>query len=94
MTLIENGEVFTPEAIGRASVLSGDGTILKVGTISRTVVEALEVELDVVDADGCFVVPGFIDPHHALSILINHYHCPQVTAPTYLGNSFLYITFY
>jgi len=66
MTLIENGEVFTPEAIGRASVLSADGTILKVGAISRAVVEALEVELDVVDADGCFVVPGFIDPHQHL----------------------------
>ncbi|HYW09995.1 MAG TPA: amidohydrolase family protein [Longimicrobium sp.] len=63
LTLIENGEVYTPEPVGRQSVLLTDGKIGKVGEVNRAALEQLGVEYEVVDASGCLVVPGFIDPH-------------------------------
>jgi len=62
-TLIENGEVYGPEPLGKTSVLLNDSTILKVGEIDASKVEALGLPLDVIDASGCVVTPGLIDPH-------------------------------
>ncbi|MFL5541734.1 MAG: amidohydrolase family protein [Longimicrobiaceae bacterium] len=66
LTLIENGEVYAPEPLGRASVLLTDGKIAKVGEVDRAAVEALGVECCVIDASGCIVAPGLIDPHQHL----------------------------
>lgn len=66
LTLIENGEVYAPEPLGRRSVLLTDGRIAKVGEVDRAAVEALGVELSVIDAAGCIVAPGLIDPHQHL----------------------------
>jgi beta-aspartyl-dipeptidase (metallo-type) len=66
LTLIENGEVFTPAPIGRTSVLLGGEKILKVGPVGRNAVAALEVDHEFIDATDCFVVPGFIDAHQHL----------------------------
>ncbi|HET7232255.1 MAG TPA: amidohydrolase family protein [Longimicrobium sp.] len=63
LTLIENGEVYAPEPLGRRSVLLTDGKIAKVGEVDRKAVEAVGVECEVIDAGGCLVVPGLIDPH-------------------------------
>ncbi|HVG43195.1 MAG TPA: amidohydrolase family protein, partial [Longimicrobium sp.] len=66
LTLIENGEVYAPEPLGRGSVLLMDGKIGKVGEVDRAAVEALGVECSVIDASGCIVAPGLIDPHQHL----------------------------
>jgi beta-aspartyl-dipeptidase (metallo-type) len=66
LKLIENGEIYTPEPIGRASILFTKGQILKVGKIARKTVEALGIEVEIIDAENCLVVPGFIDPHQHL----------------------------
>lgn len=66
LTLIENGEIYAPEFIGRNSILLGAGTILKIGAISRQTLESLHLALDVIDATDCVVTPGFIDPHQHL----------------------------
>lgn len=63
LTLIENGEVFAPEPLGRVSILLTDGKIGKVGRVDRRAVEALEMECELIDANGCIVAPGLIDPH-------------------------------
>jgi beta-aspartyl-dipeptidase (metallo-type) len=63
LTLIENGEVYAPEPLGRRSVLLTDGKIAKVGQVDRKAVEAVGVECEIIDASGCLVVPGLIDPH-------------------------------
>lgn len=63
LTLIENGEVYAPEPLGRRSVLLTDGKIAKVGEVDRKAVEALGVECEIIDATGCLVTPGLIDPH-------------------------------
>lgn len=62
-TLIENGEIYTPEPSGKGSVLLGAGKIFKLGDIDRLKLESLGIELNVIDAAECIVTPGFIDPH-------------------------------
>ena len=62
-TLIENGEVLAPRPLGRCSVLLAGAHIAAVGRVSRAALESLGVEHEVVDAEGCLVTPGWIDPH-------------------------------
>jgi beta-aspartyl-dipeptidase (metallo-type) len=66
LTLIENGDVYAPEPLGRQSVLLVDGKIGKVGPVDRRALEAVGLEVTVVDAEGCVVTPGFVDPHEHL----------------------------
>jgi beta-aspartyl-dipeptidase (metallo-type) len=66
LKLIENGEIYAPAPLGTGSVLISYRTILKVGEIDRRAVESLGVELEVIDARGDIVTPGFIDPHEHL----------------------------
>ena len=66
LTLIENGDVYAPEPLGKRSVLLVDGRIGKVGEVDRRALETLGVEYRVVDAEGCIVAPGLIDPHSHL----------------------------
>ncbi len=66
LTLIENGEIYSPMPGGKNSVLLGAGKIFKIGAINRKAIESLDIELDVIDATGCVVTPGFIDPHDHL----------------------------
>jgi beta-aspartyl-dipeptidase (metallo-type) len=66
LTLIENGEIYAPEPIGKGSVLLVENQILKIGEVNRRAVESLGVDYEVIDARGCFVTPGFIDPHQHL----------------------------
>ena len=63
LTLIENGEVYTPDPVGKQQVLLTDGKVGKVGPVDRAALEKMGVEYEIVDATGCLVVPGFIDPH-------------------------------
>lgn len=61
MILIQNGEVFGPRAMGRRDILAGGGKIL---AIEKSVhAGGLPGEVDVIDAQGLAVVPGFVDGH-------------------------------
>ena len=65
-TLISGGDVYRPEPIGKADVLLAGSKIWQVGKVQREVLDALDktgMGYDVIDADGCIVMPGFIDPH-------------------------------
>src|SRR2546423_6897931 len=66
LALIENGDVFAPGPMGRSSILLLDGKIGRIGKINHSDVEALGLECEVVDAHGCIVTPGLIDPHEHL----------------------------
>jgi beta-aspartyl-dipeptidase (metallo-type) len=66
LTLIQNGQVYSPDPVGRASVLLVDGKIGRIGNIDHSAVEASGLEVEVIDAEGCLVVPGLIDPHEHL----------------------------
>ena len=65
-TLIQNGEIYGPDPMGRNSVLLGDRSVLKVGEIDARAVERLGLPFEVIDATGCFITPGLIDPHEHL----------------------------
>jgi beta-aspartyl-dipeptidase (metallo-type) len=65
-TLIEQGEVYGPEPLGKTSVLLNAGAILKIGEIDASSVERLGLPLDVINASGCIVTPALIDPHEHL----------------------------
>ncbi|MGM9956982.1 MAG: beta-aspartyl-peptidase [Peribacillus sp.] len=61
LTLIKNGEVYTPEYIGKKDVLLVGKQI---GFIEDKIdIPANFVEMQVIDANGRIIVPGFIDAH-------------------------------
>jgi beta-aspartyl-dipeptidase (metallo-type) len=66
LTLIEGGDVYAPEHLGRQSILLVDGKIGRIGDVNRSAVEALGLDVQHIDANGCIVCPGFIDPHQHL----------------------------
>ncbi|GGP09060.1 beta-aspartyl-peptidase [Oceanobacillus neutriphilus] len=63
ITLIKNAEIYAPESLGRASILFVDQRIAKIGEVDEEVVKELGIDYKIVDADGDYAVPGFIDPH-------------------------------
>jgi beta-aspartyl-dipeptidase (metallo-type) len=67
LTLIENGEIYAPEPQGQRDVLLAGDRIARIGEIDRRAVEALGLELAVIDATDCLVTPGLIDPHEHLT---------------------------
>jgi beta-aspartyl-dipeptidase (metallo-type) len=66
LTLIENGDIYAPEPKGTKSILLTGNTIARIGDIDRRSVEALGIPLETIDASGCIVAPGLIDPHEHL----------------------------
>lgn len=61
MIVIQNGDVFGPEALGKCDILTGGNKILAIE--SKINPKVLPGEVDVIDAEGMLVVPGFIDGH-------------------------------
>jgi beta-aspartyl-dipeptidase (metallo-type) len=66
LTLIENGEIYAPAPLGHGDVLILNNRIAKIGEVDRRALSSLGLELDVIDASGCVVTPGLIDPHQHL----------------------------
>jgi beta-aspartyl-dipeptidase (metallo-type) len=66
LTVIEGGEVFAPEPLGIRDVLVVRDAIAAVGEVDRRALEATSIPLEVIDAAGCVVTPGLIDPHEHL----------------------------
>jgi beta-aspartyl-dipeptidase (metallo-type) len=67
LTLIENGEVLAPEPSGRRPVLLAGTQIARIGDVDPSGAEALGLDLEVIDARGCWVTPGLVDPHAHLT---------------------------
>ena len=63
--LITNASVFTPDPLGIRHVLVCAGRIVYIGERLPRLDDALEVNLT--DADGAMLVPGFIDAHTHLT---------------------------
>src|SRR5699024_2972792 len=63
ITLIKNGEVYTPKLLGKTSILLVHDKIVKIGDMDEKDLDALGLDYKVIDAADNVVVPGFIDPH-------------------------------
>lgn len=61
LTLVKNAELYAPQALGRKHLLIAGGKLVYVGDSVPELGDELEV--DVIDADGMAVLPGFIDAH-------------------------------
>ena len=61
--VISNGEVLAPQPAGRVDLLVIGDRIACVGGFDADLLERGGLEVEIVDADGAWVVPGFIDPH-------------------------------
>ena len=66
LTLIENGEIYAPAPLGRRDVLILNNRIARIGEVDRRALASLGLELERIDAHGCLVAPGLIDPHQHL----------------------------
>lgn len=60
LTLIKNAEVYAPEPLGRNDVLLAGGEIAAIAATLNLTGSGLP--LDVIDAEGLLLVPGFVDP--------------------------------
>ncbi|RXJ04221.1 beta-aspartyl-peptidase [Anaerobacillus alkaliphilus] len=60
--LIKNGEVYAPEYLGKQTVLVVDHKIAKIGEVNEAILNT-DLDVEVIDAEGCIVMPGMIDPH-------------------------------
>jgi beta-aspartyl-dipeptidase (metallo-type) len=67
LTLIEHGEIYAPEPLGRVPLLLGFDRVASVGRVERSQIEGLDLEIDYINASGCVVTPGLIDPHEHLA---------------------------
>jgi len=65
-TLIEHGDVYTPAPNGVQSILVCQDTIARIGSVDAAALTALGLPYDRIDARGCIITPGFIDPHQHL----------------------------
>lgn len=65
-TLIKNGAVFTPDPIGVQPILLVGDRIAHIGPFDQPALERLPISCSVIDAAGCIVMPGFVDPHEHL----------------------------
>ena len=66
LTLIENGEVFSPDPLGVESILLANDRIEKIGGVDRRALDRLGCEYEAIDATDCVVTPGIVDPHQHL----------------------------
>src|SRR5215208_4648132 len=61
-TLIDNGDLYGPEPLGRQALLMVGEAIARIGSVGRADLQNW-ANVEFVDAVDCFVIPGFIDPH-------------------------------
>jgi beta-aspartyl-dipeptidase (metallo-type) len=66
LTLIEGGDVYTPDPLGPRDVLVVGGAIASIGAVNRRALDGLGVPIERIDATNCVVIPGLIDPHQHL----------------------------
>lgn len=65
-TIIQGGELYAPDYLGKQDILVANGKIAKIGQIDPAALKALGLECEVIEATHCIVMPGLIDPHEHL----------------------------
>lgn len=62
-TLFTDADVYAPEYISRCDVLCTKDRILRIGKIDHKKLFELGIEVEVVNLNGDYLLPGIIDPH-------------------------------
>jgi beta-aspartyl-dipeptidase (metallo-type) len=52
LILVENGEIYRPEPMGKKSILLAGDQILKIGEIDNAAICSLGVDCELIDASG------------------------------------------
>lgn len=65
-TLLQHGELYSPQPQGKKALLLGGSQIAHIGALDEQLLRTTGLECEVMDVSGCVVVPGFIDPHEHL----------------------------
>ena len=66
LTLIEGGDLYAPESLGVQPLLVVGSRLGPIGSFDAEALRRARLPLTVIDARGCLVAPGFIDPHQHL----------------------------
>jgi beta-aspartyl-dipeptidase (metallo-type) len=66
LTLIEGAEIYAPEPLGKVPILLCNDRIERIGEVDKKALKASGLDIEVVNARGCIVTPGLIDPHQHL----------------------------
>ena len=66
LTLIDNADVYAPEPLGTVPILLSAGSVLRLGNFDKKALIETGLEMEVIDAAGCYAFPGFVDPHEHL----------------------------
>ena len=60
--IFRDGEIYTPEPLGRGSIVMVDGKIAALGDLPVAQIEralaSVNIEVEVVDTRGCLLIPG------------------------------------
>jgi beta-aspartyl-dipeptidase (metallo-type) len=65
-SVITGGDLYAPEHVGVTDVLIVNGKIAHIGTEATAALSTLKAEFERIDAAGCKVIPGIVDPHEHL----------------------------
>lgn len=63
LTLVQGGEVYAPEPLGRRDVLIVGQRVARIGEVDGAALRATGLPIQEIDAGGSFVTPGLVDPH-------------------------------
>jgi beta-aspartyl-dipeptidase (metallo-type) len=64
--VVRGGEIYNPRPIGRRDLLIAADKVVRIGRIDVGALEECQLGVEIVEAENCLVVPGFIDPHEHL----------------------------
>ncbi len=64
--IIKNCEVYSPKPLGKKDVLTINGKIIWIGKTDEAALERTGIRPEVIDGEGTYLTPGFIDPHEHL----------------------------
>ncbi|HYE88240.1 MAG TPA: amidohydrolase family protein [Vicinamibacterales bacterium] len=66
LTVVTGGDVYDPQPRGQQDVLVAGSSIDAIGGFNVAALERSGLEVARIDASGCYVFPGFVDPHQHL----------------------------
>jgi beta-aspartyl-dipeptidase (metallo-type) len=64
--VVRGGEIYDPQPVGRSDLLIAADKIVRIGEVDIGAIERCGLGLEIIEAENCLVVPGFIDPHEHL----------------------------